>query len=43
MSERTLRLYCDDIWDSGNAILDFAQSMTFEEFCKRSLIPFYKT
>ena len=32
MSERNPRLYCDDILDSGNAILDFVQSMTFEEF-----------
>ena len=32
MSERSPRLYCDDILDSGNTILDFVQSMTFEEF-----------
>jgi len=32
MSERNPRLYCDDILDSGNAILDFVQSMTFEGF-----------
>ena len=34
MSERSPRLYCDDILDSGNAILDFVQSMTLEEFCE---------
>ena len=32
MSERNPRLYCDDILDSGNAILDFVQGMTFDEF-----------
>ena len=32
MSERSSRLYCDDILDSGNAILDFVQGMTFDEF-----------
>ncbi|MDZ7696736.1 MAG: DUF86 domain-containing protein [Deltaproteobacteria bacterium] len=33
MSERDPRLYCDDILDSGNAILNFVEGLTFESFC----------
>ena len=33
MSERDLRLYCEDILESGSAILDFVQSMSLEDFC----------
>ena len=33
MSKRDPRLYCDDILESGSAILDFIQQMSFEEFC----------
>ena len=33
MSERDPRLYCDDILDSGNAILKFVEGLTFESFC----------
>jgi len=33
MSERDPRLYCDDILESGSAILDFIQHMSFEAFC----------
>jgi len=32
MSERDVRLYCDDILESGNAILDFVQNLSFEDF-----------
>ena len=32
MSERDPRLYCDDILESGNAILDFIQDLSFEDF-----------
>jgi len=32
MSERDLRLYCEDILDSGNAILDFVEGLSFEDF-----------
>lgn len=34
MSERDFRLYCEDILDSGNAILQFIKDMSFEEFCQ---------
>jgi uncharacterized protein with HEPN domain len=34
MSDRDLRLYCEDILDSGNAILEFIRDLSFEEFCK---------
>ena len=34
MSERDFRLYCEDILDSGNAILQYIKGMSFEEFCK---------
>ena len=33
MSERDFRLYCEDILDSGAAILEFVKGLTFEEFC----------
>jgi len=33
MSERDIRLYCNDILESGNAILDFVQDLSFEDFC----------
>ena len=33
MSERNPRLYCDDIWESGSAILDFMEGLSFEDFC----------
>ena len=33
MSKRDARLYCDDILESGSAILDFIQQMSFEDFC----------
>ena len=33
MSKRDPRLYCDDILESGSAILDFIQQMSFEDFC----------
>lgn len=33
MSERDFRLYCEDILDSGVAILEFVKRLTFEEFC----------
>ena len=33
MSKRDARLYCDDILESGSAILDFIQQMSFGEFC----------
>jgi uncharacterized protein with HEPN domain len=32
MSERDPRLYCDDILDSGNAILEFVEGLSFEDF-----------
>jgi len=32
MSERDFRLYCADILDSGAAILEFVQGLSFEEF-----------
>jgi uncharacterized protein with HEPN domain len=34
MSERDFRLYCEDILDSGKAILQFVTGMSFGEFCK---------
>jgi uncharacterized protein with HEPN domain len=34
MSERDFRLYCEDILDSGNAIIEFVKDLGFEEFCK---------
>ena len=33
MSERDPRLYCEDILDSGNAILEFVEGLSFEDFC----------
>ena len=33
MSERDPRLYCEDILESGNAILDFVEGLSFEDFC----------
>ena len=33
MSERDPRLYCDDILDSGNAILEFIEGLFFDDFC----------
>jgi len=33
MSERDPRLYCDDILESGSAILDFVKGLSFEDFC----------
>lgn len=33
MSERDPRLYCEDILESGNAILEFVEGITFEAFC----------
>jgi uncharacterized protein with HEPN domain len=33
MSERNARLYCEDILESGNAILDFVEGLSFEDFC----------
>ena len=33
MSERDSRLYCDDILDSGNAILEFVEGLSFDDFC----------
>jgi uncharacterized protein with HEPN domain len=34
MSDRDLRLYYEDILDSGNAILQFVRDLSFEGFCK---------
>jgi len=34
MSERDPRLYCEDILESGNAILDFVEGMSFQAFCE---------
>lgn len=34
MSKRDFLLYCSDILDSGNAILEYIGYMSFEEFCK---------
>ena len=33
MSERDFRLYCEDILDSGNAILQFVEGLSYEQFC----------
>ncbi len=33
MSERDPRLYCEDILESGSAILDFIGGLSFEVFC----------
>ena len=33
MSESGFRLYCSDILDSGQAILEYIQGLSFEEFC----------
>jgi len=33
MSERDPRLYCEDILESGNAILGFVEGLSFEDFC----------
>ena len=32
MSERDFRVYCEDILDSGNAIIEFVHGLSFEEF-----------
>lgn len=34
MSERDIRLYLMDIVDSGNAINEFVDGLSFEEFCR---------
>jgi uncharacterized protein with HEPN domain len=34
MSERDFRLYCEDILDSGKAIQEFVNGMSYEESCK---------
>ena len=34
MSERDFRLYCEDILDSSNAVLEFVNGLSFEDFCK---------
>ena len=33
MSERDPRLYCEDILESGSAILDFVKGLSFDDFC----------
>ena len=33
MSERDPRLYCEDILESCNAILDFVEGLSFQTFC----------
>ncbi len=33
MSERDHSLYCMDIWESGSAILEFVEGLSFKEFC----------
>jgi uncharacterized protein with HEPN domain len=33
MSKRDLRLYCADILDSGSAIIEFVNGLSFEQFC----------
>ena len=33
MFERDPRLYCEDILESGGAILDFVEGLSFEAFC----------
>jgi len=34
MSERNIRLYLEDISDSGHAIFEYVQGMSFDEFCR---------
>ena len=33
MSKRDPRLYCEDILESGSAILDFVKGLSFDDFC----------
>jgi len=33
MSERNLSVYCTDILDSGGAIMEFVNGLSFQEFC----------
>jgi len=33
MSERDSRVYCEDILDSGKAIIEFVYGLSFKEFC----------
>ena len=33
MPERNIRLYLDDISESGHAICEYVQGMSFDEFC----------
>jgi uncharacterized protein with HEPN domain len=33
MSKRDFRLYCADILDSGSAIIEFVNGLSFEQFC----------
>ncbi len=33
MSERDPRLYCEDILESGSAILDFVKGLSYDGFC----------
>ena len=33
MSERDPHLYCEDILESGSAILDFVKGLSFDDFC----------
>lgn len=33
MSERDYRVYCADILDSGSAIIEFVDGLSFQEFC----------
>ena len=33
MSKRDLRLYCADILDSGSAIIEFVNGLSFDQFC----------
>jgi len=33
MSERDFRVYCADILDSGSAIMEFVNGLSFKEFC----------
>jgi len=33
MSKRDPHLYCEDILDSGNAILSFVEGISFDDFC----------
>ena len=34
MSERNVRLYIEDISESGRAIFEYVQGMSFDEFCR---------